>query len=147
MKDAAIKVLKVVFVLTALMFIAAALLGIFGSDEQRAEEKRQAATETVGVQAVAIDKQATKDEIEIIDDGRMSKAELYVECQVKVQDSLKSPRSFDPERGSLKHIVKENGNPLIGFDFYAENSFGGEEIHQAVCEFDKNDKIISAGYR
>lgn len=91
----------------------------------------------------------TKDESnkDIVDDGKMSKMELYAECQVKVQDSLKNPRSFDPEIKSLKYVVKDDGNPLIGFNFYAENSFGGEEIHQAVCGFDKDDKIISAGYK
>lgn len=91
----------------------------------------------------------TKDESnkDIVDDGKMSKMELYAECQIKVQDSLKNPRSFDSEIRSLKYVVKDNGNPLIGFDFYAANSFGGEEIHQAFCEFDKDDKIISAAYK
>ena len=77
----------------------------------------------------------------------MSKMELYAECQVKVQDSLKNPRSFDPEIRSLKYVVQKDGNPLIGFKFYAKNSFGGEEIHQAVCGFDEDDIIVSAGYK
>lgn len=84
---------------------------------------------------------------DITDDDKITKMDLYAECQVKVQNSLKNPRSFDSEIRSLKHVVKDNGNQLIGFDFYAANSFGGEEINQAMCEFDKDNKIISAGYR
>lgn len=148
------KTLKWVGIVFALLFVIGIIAAIFETDEQAAAREAKAAQDKIAAAQVdadrlkaKADKQAAKDKAEVVDDGRMSKVELYVECQVKVQNSLKSPRSFDPERRSLKYIVKENGNPLIGFDFYAENSFGGEEIHQAVCEFDKNDKIVSAGYK
>ncbi|KAF0567443.1 hypothetical protein FQV37_2220 [Psychrobacter nivimaris] len=148
------KTLKWVGIFFAVIFIIGIIAAIFETDEQAAARELDTKNKEVAAEQVKAeklqakaDKQAAKDKAEVVDDGRMSKIELYVECQVKVQNSLKNPRSFDPERRSLKYLVKENGNQLIGFDFYAENSFGGEEIHQAVCEFDKNDKIVSAGYK
>ena len=148
------KAIKWFLIFTAVMVVLGIIAAIFETDEQaaaREAEHKQAEVEKAQAKAEKLqakaDKQAAQEKSEPIDDGRMSKIELYVECQVKVQNSLKNPRSFDPERRSLKHMVKEDGNQLIGFDFYAANSFGGEEIHQAICEFDKNDKITSAGYK
>ena len=152
--DNKMKALKWVGIVFALMMALGVVLVLFETDEQtaaREAEYKQAEVEKAQAKAEKLqakaDKQAAKDKAEPIDDGRMSKIELYAECQVKVQNSLKNPRSFDPERRSLKHMTKEDGNQLIGFDFYAANSFGGEEIHQAICEFDKSDKIISAGHK
>lgn len=89
----------------------------------------------------------TKQSDVIVTDDGSSKMSLYAECQTFIQGSLKNPRSFDSDIATLKRVTKENGNKLIGFDFYAANSFGGEQIYEAFCEFDKEGRIVSSAYR
>ena len=67
-------------------------------------------------------------------------------CLTVIRNSLKNPRSFDLESGSIKHGVdSDSGNDITGFKFYAQNGFGAEIIHQAICIFDKDGKMIDYG--
>lgn len=158
MKKTTIKVLKAIFVLSTLIFIAAALLGLFGSDEQRAEEKLKIEAEAVEVQAVATDKPAPINETplsRLVADnepdptiGGKSRMEAFVECQVAIQKQLSNPRSFDVKTREVVHKKYEDGGEhLVGFKFYAKNQFNAESEHMAVCAFDGNGKRLTAEYK
>ena len=132
------KVIGLVF-LTALALTGcdAAVDAQGNSDSLQVKTEKQAAKENT----------ETKDKAKTLNNDKMSDTALYIKCQLKIQNGLNNPRSFDPEIRSLKYIIQDNGDPLIGFKFYAENSFGGEGIHQAVCGFDKDGEIVTAGYK
>lgn len=158
MKAGVIKTLKAIFVLSALIFIGAVLLGLFGSDEQRAEEKSKIKTEAVEVQTVAIDKPTPVSETPL---GRLaadnepdptiggkSRMEAFVECQVAIQKQLSNPRSFDVKTREVIHKKYEDGGEhLVGFKFYAKNQFNAESEHMGVCAFDSNGKRLTAEYK
>lgn len=158
MKSATIKTLKAIFILSTLVFIGAVLLGLFGSDEQRAEERRKVETEAVEIQTVAIDKPAPVSETplsRLVADnepdptiGGKSRMEAFVECQIAIQKQLSNPRSFDVKTREVIHKKYEDGGEhLVGFKFYAKNQFNAESEHMGVCAFDGDGKRLTAEYK
>lgn len=158
MKSATIKTLKAIFILSTLVFIGAVLLGFFGSDEQRAEEKSKIKTEVVETQAVAIDKPVPVNETPLsrlaADNepdptiGGKSRMEAFVECQIAIQKQLSNPRSFDVKTREVIHKKYEDGGEhLVGFKFYAKNQFNAESEHMGVCAFDSDGKRLTAEYK
>ena len=158
MKAGFVKMLKTVFVLSALTFIAAVLFGLFGSDEQRAEEKRKVETEAIKAQTVVTDRSVPVNEKplnRLVADnepdptiGGKSRMEAFVECQVAIQKQLSNPRSFDVKTREIVHKKYEDGGEhLVGFKFYAKNQFNAESEHMAVCAFDGNGKRLTAEYK
>lgn len=77
-------------------------------------------------------------------EDKISDISLYFDCKPKIQAQLKNPKSFDPKMLSLKYNFVDNQH-IIGFDFYAKNSFGGEIMQQAVCSFDVDGNILEYG--
>jgi len=78
------------------------------------------------------------------DKDKISDLSLYFDCKPKIQEQLNNPKSFDPSVTSLKYNFVDNEH-IIGFDFYAENGFGGEVIQKAVCSFDADGNILKYG--
>lgn len=158
MKITTIKILKVIFVLSALMFIGAVLLGVFGSDEQRTEENHKTKTEAVEVQAVENDKPVevgnTPISTLVADNqpdptlGGKSRMEVFAECQVAIKEKLNNPRSFDVKNREVIHKKYEDGGEhLVGFKFYAKNQLNAESEHMAVCAFDGKGERLTAEYK
>lgn len=66
-------------------------------------------------------------------------------CQIAIEKQLKNPKSFDFVFNTSRYGEDtETGNYVVGFDFYAKNSFNAEIIHQAACSFDTNGNLDKA---
>lgn len=94
------------------------------------QEKRKA--------AVTADKEARRDRIS-------QESERLVTCQITIKNQLKTPKSFDAVFSTVEHAPDlEAGGHVVGFDFYAKNSFNAEIIHQAACSFDASGNLTKA---
>lgn len=74
-----------------------------------------------------------------------SRTDLYVNCQLVLEKQLKSPKSFNSERGTVK-FIREAEEEIIGvnFDFYATNSFGAELIHNGTCMYNFDGELLDS---
>ena len=79
--------------------------------------------------------------------GELTEVEAITNCQIEIQKSLKNPRSMDIEIGNAQYLTPpEKPNHEVWFQFYAENSFGGESKHTAMCGFDAEGNIIESRF-
>jgi len=119
------KPLKAIIGIVVLLAIA---LIVFGGDDEAPNESAE---------SVLVAKEETKE-------NKISDLSLYFDCKPKIQEQLNNPKSFDPVATSLKYNFVDNQH-IVGFDFYAENGFGGEVMQQAVCSFDADSNILKYG--
>lgn len=72
-----------------------------------------------------------------------SRMDIYTHCQIIIQNSLKSPKSFDSSIRTVKFIRDEEKEVIgVNFDFYATNSFGAELIHNGTCMYDLDGELL-----
>lgn len=90
------------------------------------------------------DRAVVADKKEVVVDNKVSDTQLYFDCKPKIQAQLTNPKSFDPSALSMEYNFIDNQH-LVSFDFYAENSFGGEVMQKAVCSFDADGNILDYG--
>lgn len=85
-----------------------------------------------------IEKEAKREQIK-------QETDRLVTCQIAVQKQLKNPKSFDTVFNTTRHAEdKDTGGYIVGFDFYAKNSFNAEIIHRAACSFNADGSINKA---
>jgi len=77
--------------------------------------------------------------------GQKTEAELITDCQIVIQKDLKNPKSMNINFSNIKH-KEDADNHELWFQFYAENSFGAESLHTAMCGFDKDGVIVESRY-
>lgn len=152
------KILKWVGIVFAILFIIGIIAAIFETDEQTAARELDTKNKEVAAEQVKAeklqakaDKQAAKEaqkqakiDEKVKEKDKISDISLYFDCKPKIQAQLKNPKSFDPKVLSLKYNFVDNQH-IIGFDFYAKNSFGGEIMQQAICSFDVDGNILEYG--
>lgn len=79
--------------------------------------------------------------------SELTKVEAITNCQIQIQRLLKSPRSMDIKMGNAHYLTPpEKPNHEVWFQFYAENSFGGESKHTAICVFNNQGNIIESRF-
>lgn len=80
----------------------------------------------------------------IISNG-WSRMDIYTNCQILLQNSLKSPKSFDSSIRTVK-FIRDAEKEIIGvnFDFYATNSFGAELIHSGTCVYNFDGELLES---
>lgn len=76
-----------------------------------------------------------------VEESNTTPAKLYMACTPKIQEQLVNPKSFDPDPLTIKATFAENMH-IVGFKFYAKNSFGGEIIQQGICSFDEDANFL-----
>ncbi|WP_227430389.1 hypothetical protein [Psychrobacter sp. I-STPA6b] len=79
--------------------------------------------------------------------GNLTEVEALTNCQLKIQKELKNPRSMDIEHSGIQYLTPpEKPNHEIWFQFYAQNSFGADVFHTAMCGYDTDGNIIEVRY-
>ncbi len=76
-----------------------------------------------------------------VEESKTTPAKLYMACTPKIQEQLKNPKSFDPDPLTIKSGFVD-GMHIVGFKFYAQNSFGGEIMQQGICSFDEDANFL-----
>lgn len=115
---------------------------VVGCDEK--EGKAEVAASDAAVKDNKKDVVTSATIVEKPKENKISDVSLYFACKPKIQEQLANPKSFDPSTTSLKYNFADNQH-IIGFDFYAKNSFGGEIMQQAICSFDVDGNILEYG--
>ncbi|MGP9780744.1 hypothetical protein [Psychrobacter sp. PG1] len=107
--------------------------------EKEAAKEAELAKEDVQRQSTLIGNSSTRP---ILSNG-WSRMDIYTNCQILIQNSLKSPKSFDSSIRTVK-FIRDAEEEIIGvnFDFYATNSFGAELIHSGTCVYDLDGKLL-----
>ena len=76
---------------------------------------------------------------------QLQQTDRLVACQMAIEKQLKNPKSFDTVFNTTRHAPDaDTGGYIVGFDFYAKNSFNAEIIHEAACSFDANGNLDKA---
>ena len=77
----------------------------------------------------------------------LTEVEALTNCQLQIQPQLKVPKSMDIEMSGAQYIKPpEKENHEVWFQFYADNSFGGQVHHTAMCGFDDDGNIIKSRF-
>ena len=106
---------------------------------EKAAKEAELVKEDVQRQSTLLDNSSTRP---ILSNG-WSRMDIYTNCQILIQNSLKSPKSFDSSIRTVKFIRDaEEGIIGVNFDFYAKNSFGAELIHSGTCVYDLDGKLL-----
>lgn len=107
--------------------------------KEEAAKEAELAKEDVQRQSTLLDNSSTRP---ILSNG-WSRMDIYTNCQILIQNSLKSPKSFDSSIRTVK-FIRDAEEEIIGvnFDFYATNSFGAELIHSGTCVYDLDGKLL-----
>lgn len=107
--------------------------------KEEAAKEAELAKEDVQRQSTLLDNSTNRP---ILSNG-WSRMDIYTNCQILLQNSLKSPKSFDSSIRTVK-FIRDAEKEIIGvnFDFYATNSFGAELIHSGTCVYDFNGKLL-----
>lgn len=107
--------------------------------EKAAAKEAELVKEDVQRQSTLLDNSSARP---ILSNG-WSRMDIYTNCQILIQNSLKSPKSFDSSIRTVKFIRDaEEGIIGVNFDFYAKNSFGAELIHSGTCVYDLDGKLL-----
>lgn len=107
--------------------------------EKAAAKEAELAKEDVQRQSTLIENSSTRP---ILSNG-WSRMDIYTHCQILIQNSLKSPKSFNSSIRTVKFIRDAEKEILgVNFDFYATNSFGAELIHSGTCVYDFDGKLL-----
>ena len=70
-------------------------------------------------------------------------SELLAYCQLEIQKYLHNKKSMETDHYTVRIWESDVGTYRVGFEFNASNLYGAEVTHKAVCEFDKNKKLIN----
>lgn len=106
---------------------------------EKAAKEAELVKEDVQRQSTLLDNSSARP---ILSNG-WSRMDIYTNCQILIQNSLKSPKSFDSSIRTVKFIRDaEEGIIGVNFDFYAKNAFGAELIHSGTCVYDLDGKLL-----
>ena len=106
---------------------------------EQAEKEAELAKEDLQRHSTLLDNSSNRP---IISNG-WSRMDIYTNCQILLQNNLKSPKSFDSNIRTVK-FIRDAEKEIIGvnFDFYAMNSFGAELLHSGTCIYDFNGELL-----
>lgn len=138
-QESKIKKVSIGIIVLCILFFA---LVTCGEDTASSESTSQK-----GVDKSVIDEQKAQAKAEKEAEREKSKqqTERLVTCQMAIEKQLKNPKSFDTVFNTTRHAPDaDTGGYIVGFDFYAKNSFNAEIIHQAACSFDANGNLDKA---
>lgn len=141
-QESKIKKVSIGIIVLCILFFALVTCGEDTASSERAPQK--------SVDKSVIDKQKAQAKAEKEAEREKSKQQTdrLVTCQMAIEKQLKNPKSFDTVFNTTRHAPDaDTGGYIVGFDFYAKNSFNAEIIHQAACSFDASgnlDKVLFA---
>lgn len=144
------KLLKWFGIIFAVFLGIGALAVALETPEQKAEREAQAAEEKAQREAdkaerehLEAQKAAEKAEKEKQKHLQSLQSELLAYCQIEIKKYLHNKKSMDTDYKTVRIWESDIGTYRVGFEFNATNLYGAEVIHKAVCEFDKDKKLIN----
>ncbi|AKI27705.1 hypothetical protein [Moraxella phage Mcat17] len=144
------KLLKWFGIIFAVFLGIGALAVALETPEQKAEREAQAAEEKAQREAdkaerehLEAQKAAEKAEKEKQKHLQSLQSELLAYCQIEIKKYLHNKKSMDTDYKTVRIWESDIGTYRVGFEFNATNLYGAEVTHKAVCEFDKDKKLIN----
>lgn len=148
------KFLKWVAIFCGIVMLIGVIAVALETPEQKAEREGKMAAEKAEKDRLEAE-QAEKDRLEAEAKAKEEaekekqkhlqslQSELLTYCQLEIQEQLHNKKSMETDHYSVRTWESDIGTYRVGFEFNATNIYGAAVTHKAVCEFDKNKKLIN----